>query len=255
MILAIDVGNTSITVGIYQNDSLVDTFRMPSDIGLTFGDYERLISANVGDADVRGAIIGSVVDELNDRLSYAVLELYKVKPVLLSYSSNLPIKLRLKNNSEIGADRIANGVRAYNLYKKAVIVVDFGTATTFDIVNSSGEFVGGIIAPGINTQFESLNKSTSKLPKLDVEYIEKSIGDSTIDAILSGVVRGTACMVEGMLRECEAELSESAVVVATGGLSGIVEKYMTRKFDVVDMNLTLDGLRDLYKLNSRAKIF
>ena len=117
----------------------------------------------------------SVVEEINDRLCYAIQYLYKVQPVLLSSTSNTGITLSLKNNSEIGADRIANGFRAFELYKDAVIVVDFGTATTFDIVNKNGEFIGGIIAPGLTTQFASLNKSTSKLPKLDVEYIEKAI--------------------------------------------------------------------------------
>lgn len=255
MILTLDVGNTSITAGVYDNEELVKHFRIPSDTTLTTTQYEELLINNTGALKLQGAIIGSVVEELNDRLSYAVLRLYKVNPVILSDKSNMTIKLALKNNSEIGADRIANGFRAYELYKKAVIVVDFGTATTFDIVNSKGEFVGGIIAPGLNTQFSVLNKSTSKLPQLDVEYIERAIGNCTVDAILSGVVRGSACMIDGMLTQCEQELGEKAIIIATGGFCDIISKYMTRKFDYINKNLTIEGLRDLYKINSRAKIF
>ena len=135
------------------------------------------------------------------------------------------------------------------LYKLPVIVVDFGTANTFDIVNKEGEFVGGVIAPGINTQLNSLSKCTSKLPNLDATISEKAIGDNTIDAILSGVIRGTACMVEGLISQCENELGEKATIVATGGLSGLISNYMNRKFDYVNPILTLEGLKELYKLN------
>ena len=161
----------------------------------------------------------------------------------------MPITLKLKNNSEIGADRIANGVRAYEIYKQAVIVVDFGTATTFDIVNGKGEFIGGIIAPGLGTQLNSLGRATEKLPELKVAEIEHFIGDCTTDAILSGVIRGTACMIDGMLENCISELNESPVIIGTGGLCNIIAKYMTKKFDAINPNLTLEGLRDLFPLN------
>ena len=124
---------------------------------------------------------------------------------------------------EAGADRIANACAAYNIYQKPCIVVDFGTATSFDIVNKNGEFVGGIIAPGLNLQLKVLNKFTSKLPHLDVAVSPFAIGSNTTDAILSGVIRGSACMIEGLINQCEAELKEKAIVVATGGYSSILE--------------------------------
>jgi len=255
MILTLDVGNTSTTAGVYENDELVRHFRLPSDKEKTVRDYEEMLEANLGSVVIDGAIIGSVVEELNDRLCYAVQDLYNIRPVLLSSKSNTGIKLALKNNDEIGADRIANGFRAYSLFKKAVIVVDFGTATTFDIVNSRGEFIGGIITPGLKTQFKSLNASTSKLPHLEMNYVEKAIGNCTNEAIMSGIVRGSACLIDGMIEQCENELGEKAVIIATGGFCNIISKYMTRKFDYLSKNLTLEGLRDLYKLNSRAEIF
>lgn len=255
MILVLDVGNTSTTVGLYNGEELVHHFRIPSDRDKTVKEFQEELDINLGSVNIEGAIIGSVVEEINDRLCYAIQYLYKIQPVLLSSTSNTGITLSLKNNSEIGADRIANGFRAFELYKDAVIVVDFGTATTFDIVNKNGEFIGGIIAPGLTTQFASLNKSTSKLPKLDVEYIEKAIGNCTYEAIMSGIVRGTACMIDGMLEQCEQELGQKATIIATGGFCKIISKYMKRKFDVVSQNLTIEGLRDLYNINSRAKLF
>lgn len=249
MILTIDIGNTSITCGVYEDVTLVKKFRMPSDTELTVQDYGQMLSDNLGDMKLSGAIIASVVGELNNRIQYAVLSLYGVKAVILSEKSKLPITLALKNNSEIGADRIANGARAYELYKKPVIVVDFGTATTFDIVNGKGEFVGGIIAPGVGTQLSSLGSATEKLPSLEVSEVSNYIGNCTKDAILSGVLRGTACMVDGMLENCIKELGEQPVIVATGGFCKIISEYMTKKFDSVIPELTLEGLRGLFLPN------
>lgn len=246
MILTIDIGNTSITCGIFDNENLVKSFRMPSDTSMTVQDYGQLLSDEIGSHTLDGAIIGSVVEELNNRIQYAILALYGVMAVILSDKSNMPIKLKLKNNSEIGADRIANGVRGYELCKKAVIVVDFGTATTFDIVNGKGEFIGGIIAPGLGTQLNSLGRATEKLPELKVADIECFIGNCTTDAILSGVIRGTACMIDGMLENCITELNEEPVIIGTGGFCNILAKYMNKKFDIINPNLTLEGLRDLF---------
>ena len=246
MLLVIDAGNTQITFGLYEGDVLVRSFAVLTDVKLSVRELEESLSSNIS-GKIDGAIIGSVVDELNERLKYAVLDLYKVMPVVLTPDMDTGISIGLKDNSEIGADRIANAYRAYELYKKAVIVVDFGTAVTFDIVNSKGCFIGGIIAPGLNTQLKSLNVSTSKLPKLEVEDVDNVIGKNTKEAILSGVIAGCASMVEGMLIKCEKELGEKAVIISTGGHCEIVSKYMTRKFDAVIPNLTLEGLRDLYK--------
>ena len=249
MILTIDIGNTSITCGLYDDENLVKSFRMPSDVSLTVQDYGQLLSDNIGSSSLEGAIIGSVVEELNNRIQHAVLSLYGVMAVILSEKSVMPITLKLKNNSEIGADRIANGVRAFELCKKAVIVVDFGTATTFDIVNGKGEFIGGIIAPGLGTQFKSLGKATEKLPEMSVAEIENYIGNCTSDAILSGVIRGSACMIDGMLDNCEKEMNEKPVIIGTGGFCQVISKYMKRKFDIINPDLTLEGLRDLFLPN------
>jgi type III pantothenate kinase len=154
MILTLDIGNTSITCGVFDNENLVKKFSLPSNTDLTVIDYGEMLSAELGSYEFDGAIIGSVVDELNNRIQYAVLAQFGVMAVMLSHESEMPISLAIENRSELGADRLANAVRAFNLYKKAVIVVDFGTATTFDIVNSKGEFIGGCIVAGVETQIK-----------------------------------------------------------------------------------------------------
>ena len=156
--------------------------------------------------------------------------------------------------NEIGADRIANAAGAYVLYKHPVIVIDFGTATSFDIVNGKGEFIGGVIAPGINLQLKSLNKFTSKLPRIEAAKSPCAIGNNTVDAILSGVIRGCACMIDGLVEQCEKELGQKAVVVATGGYASCIAEYMKRPFDYINPTLTLEGLRHLYYINQLAAV-
>ena len=239
MLLTLDIGNTNITIGLFNGEEIVDIKRMPTDIHYSNNKYEELLFDTVG----------SVVNGLDMLMYNVVKSVFDVEAIILSTNLDTGIKLKLKDNNEIGADRIANGIAAAKLYKLPVIVVDFGTANTFDIVNSNGEFIGGVIAPGINTQLTSLSKCTSKLPKLDAAKSEKAIGDNTLDAILSGVIRGTACMVDGLIEQCEQELGEKATIIATGGLCRLIARYMTREFDDINPILTLEGLKELYKLN------
>ncbi len=158
---------------------------------------------------------------------------------LLTYNVDFP--------EEVGADRIVNAFAAYSRYKKTAIVVDLGTATSFDVVKSNGEFLGGIICAGMKIQAESLKKFTSKLPLIKIEAPHNAIGKNTIDAMLSGIVRGHACMIDGLLRECEKELDEKPILIATGGYSDIVAQYMEKEFDYVSPYLTLEGLKLIYE--------
>lgn len=249
MILAIDIGNTNITCGLFANDNLVKSFRLPTDISITANRYAEIFKAEIGTSEIKGAVIGSVVDDITDRVIFAVKSTTKIEPIVLTYKSKMPITLSLKNNSELGSDRIANGIRAWNLFKKTVIVVDFGTATTFDIVNSKGEFIGGMISPGVKTQLKSLSDSTSLLDEFEPDDVDFVIGNCTKNAILSGVIRGIACMVDGMIEQTEFELGEKPILIATGGFSKIITKYMKRKFDLISPHLTLEGLNDLYHSN------
>ena len=249
MLLTIDTGNTNITLGLFDEDALIEEYRLASDKDLPLEEYEVLFNSLLKAYKVDGCIISSVVEELNERLRATIKNVFKLEPLFLTPYVNTGIKIKIDNPDEIGADRIANAAGAYILYEHPVIVVDFGTATSFDVVNARGEFVGGIIAPGISLQMKVLNKFTSKLPRIDVAISNSAIGHNTTDAILSGVIRGTAAMIDGLVKQCEQELGAKAVLVATGGYSGLIANYLKRPFDFINPTLTLDGLRHLYNLN------
>lgn len=249
MLLTADIGNTSITLGLFEEDALVEEYRLASDKDLSLEEYEVLLKTLFKEFNVDGAIISSVVEELTKKFKTAVDNVFKLDAIILSTDINTGVKIALDIPNEAGADRIANAAGAYVLYKHPVIVVDFGTATTFDIVNGNGEFVGGIIAPGLNLQLKALNKFTSKLPRIEVALSNSAIGHNTTDAILSGVLRGSAAMIDGLIEQCEKELGEKAVIVATGGYSGLIANYLKRHFDFINPTLTLEGLRYLYQIN------
>ena len=254
MLLTVDIGNTSITLGIFDGSALVQEFRLASDKDLTLEEYEVLVKSLFKDLKPSGCIISSVVEELTEKFKKAVDNVFGLESLVLTSDLNTGVKILLDNPKEAGADRIANVAGAYVLYDKPAIVVDFGTATSFDIVNERGEFIGGIIAPGVNLQLKSLNKFTSKLPKIDAALSNCAIGHNTTDAILSGVIRGTAAMIDGIVEQCERELGGHAVIVATGGYSGLIANYMKRPFDFINPTLTLEGLRQLYLLNCPAAV-
>lgn len=252
MLLTADIGNTSITLGLFDEEALVEEYRLASDKDLSLEEYEVLLKTLFKDFKIDGCIIGSVVEELNTKFKKAVDNIFKIDSILLSTKINTGVKISLKKPEEAGADRIANMAGAYVLYKRPAIVIDFGTATSFDIINAEGEFIGGVIAPGINLQLKALNKFTSKLPKVDIAPSLTAIGNNTTDAILSGVIRGIACMVDGLVEQCEKELGTKATIIATGGYSGLIATYMKRPFDFINPTLTLEGLRHLYLINAKT---
>ena len=254
MILTIDIGNTSTNIGIFDvSGNLLYQFKMASDKKRSEDEYGLMLHyfiSNSGLKDkIEGAIISSVVVTLTQRYQTAVEKYLNIVPKIVNHKINTGVKICIDNPQEIGADRIANGCAALKLYSLPAIVVDFGTSTNFDIINSNGEFIGGIIAAGLKIQADALYNFASKLPKLKIEEAKKVIGSNTIDAMLSGVVRGHGAMIEGLLKQCETELGQRTCVIATGGYSEIVSEYMERKFDYIDKELTLKGLYELYRLN------
>ena len=249
MLLTADIGNTSITLGVFDGEALIEEFRLASDKDLSQDEYEVLFKTLCKSFKIDGCIIASVVDELSKKFQSAVENVFNIKSIMLTSECKTGVKIALENPKEAGADRIANACGAFMLYEKPCIVVDFGTATSFDIINKQGEFIGGVLAPGLNLQMKVLNKFTSRLPKIDVATSTKAIGNNTSEAILSGVIRGSACMIDGLVEQCEAELGEKAVLIATGGYSGLISSYLKRPFDHINPTLTLEGLRVLYELN------
>jgi len=253
MLLVIDIGNTNTSLGVFEKDELIHTFALSSDVKKTDDEYGINLLAILNHKNITskisGAIVSSVVPQLCEIYKNAIKKYLEIEAISLSYKSKLPITLNLKNNKEIGADRIANASAAVSKYKLPAIVIDFGTATTFDIVDKNADFIGGIIAPGLKIQAKSLSQFTSKLPKLKIEAPENAIGADTINAMLSGIVLGHRCMIEGMIKKCESELGQKATIVATGGYSDVLFKNMDNVIDFIDKDLTLFGLKELYKLN------
>ena len=254
MILTIDIGNTSTNIGIFNESGvLAYSFKMASDKKRSEDEYGLMMHYFISNSglkdEIKGAIISSVVVTLTQRYQTAVEKYLNITPKIINHKINTGVKICIDKPEEIGADRIANGCAALKLYSLPAIVVDFGTSTNFDIVNENGEFVGGIIAAGLKIQADALYNFASKLPKLKIEEAKKTIGTNTIDAMLSGVVRGHGAMIDGLLKQCEKELGKKACIIATGGYSETVSEYMERKFDYIDMDLTLKGLYELYKMN------
>lgn len=253
MILTIDIGNTSTSAGVFENDKLVAKWTLASDKCRSDDEYGIMLFSLLrhinAEDKIKGAIISSVVLQLTGKFQVAIKNYLKIEPIILSRKNNIEIKLNVEKPGEVGADRIANAFAAKMFYKTPAIVVDFGTATTFDIINKENEFIGGIITPGIKIQANALEKFTSKLPKVRIDAPKNAIGKNTIDAMLSGLVRGHAAMIDGMIEQCEKELGQKAVTIATGGYSEILSPYLKRQFDHINVDLTLEGLNMLYKLN------
>jgi type III pantothenate kinase len=176
-------------------------------------------------------------------------ELFECKTIVCTPENCKQIKLDVQFPQTVGMDRIANALGAKAQYKLPAIVVDIGTAITFDVISKEGSFIGGIISAGINLQLKSLNTYTSKLPLVEIEQSPKAIGNNTQNSILSGVIRGTACAIEGLIAQCEQELGEKAFIIATGGQCEIVSQYMNRGFDKINHNLTLEGLKEIARLS------
>lgn len=252
MLLVIDIGNTNTNIGIYDKENLLKVYSIASDNIKTSDEYgiliSSLLSANNINENVNSVIISSVVPTLGYTIKKAVKDYLNLDAFMVSHKSKLPIKILIDEPKEAGADRIANASAAVILYKLPVIVIDIGTATTFDIIDKNKNFIGGIIAPGPSIQAKALSQFTSKLPKLNIEPPKSAIGKNTIDAMLSGIVTGHEKMVEGMIKMCEEELGENATLVATGGFSNILFKNIKREIEI-NKNLTLDGLRIIWELN------
>ncbi len=253
MLLVIDIGNTNITLGVFENEKIVQSWRLATDIKRTEDEYgvflKNLLRETNLDKKISNAVIASVVVQLTEKIEIALKKYLGIDSLIISHKIKTNVVLKTDNPSQVGADRIVNACAAAKLYSTPAIVVDFGTATSFDIVNEKNEFIGGIITAGMKIQAEALSSKTSKLPKLNIEAPEHAIGRNTIEAMLSGIVRGHAAMIDGLILECEKELGQKATIIATGGYSAVISKYLNRKFDDINPDLTLIGAKLLFEMN------
>ncbi|GFN22858.1 type III pantothenate kinase [Thermanaeromonas sp. C210] len=253
MLLAIDVGNTNIVYGVYRDGKLVCHWRTATDRQKTAEEYSlmwyhfsQFYGLPVG--DVQAVALASVVPPLTPILTAAVRELFKVEPLVVGPGVKTGMPIRFDNPREVGADRILNGVAAYELYGGPAIVVDFGTATTFDAISEAGEYVGGAIAPGIGISTEALFYHAAKLPRVELVRPRSVIGKNTVACMQAGIMYGFIGQVEGIVSRMKKELGAGAVVVATGGLAGLIAPE-TEAIDHLNPWLTLEGLRIVYERN------
>jgi len=259
MLLVIDVGNSNIAIGIFDEDKLVEQWRLGTDVSKTQDEFgilfkELLVFSKVRREQIRGVVIASVVPPLLFPLEGLSRKYFGVEPLVVEPGIKTGMTLHLDNPREVGADRIVNAVAGYEKYRTALIVIDFGTATTFDFVSSAGAFEGGVIAPGLMISAEALFRQASKLPRVELLPPRSVLGKNTITAMQAGIVLGYAGLVEHLVRSLKAEIKETypeeptPKVIATGGLVELIAKQCPA-IEVADPFLTLEGLRVIYRRN------
>jgi len=254
MILVVDVGNTNITVGIYQQDRLTYHWRLASKIARTEDEVWLMLkvlceSEAVEMAGIQGLALGSVVPEVSTLFRRLIEKRMPVKFVEVSSETECGLRILYENPRAVGADRICNAVAGYRKYGGPLVVVDFGTATTFDVISERAEYLGGIIAPGLESASKSLHHAAAKLPQVDLQFPPSLIGRNTETSIQSGLMYGGAEMVEGLIKRLKKELGSSCSVVATGGLASILLPELP-SVDRVEPYLTLEGLYMIYQMNA-----
>ena len=260
MLLAIDVGNSNVVLGVFEGDSLVESWRLATDNKRSADEYGTIIESmfmrqGIKPSDIENIIIASVVPSLLFTLEHMCLKFYEKNPIVIETGIKTGLKIKYDDPRQVGADRIVNSVAAHNRYGGNLIVVDFGTATTLSCVSESGDFMGGAIAPGIKTQAAALFEHTAKLPNVDLELPGKFICKNTSEAMQSGLIYGHMGFIEHMINGMKAEMAEQLGcsekeirVIATGGMATMVASGVAC-IDEIDRRLTLDGLQMLYEKN------
>ncbi len=255
MLLAIDIGNTNIVLGLWAGQELQHTFRISTQLERTLDEHYVLLSQLLGlrgiAADkVTAAIIASVVPSVTEVVAGSVRRAFARDPMIVGGPGlKTGIAVRYDSPKDVGADRIVNAVAAFERFKSGAIVVDFGTATTFDCISEKAEYLGGVIVPGVHVALNGLLAHTAKLTRVEIAAPPSVLGKSTPHALQSGIVHGHAALVDGMVDRLVNELGFPCKVIATGGLAKLIVQHTTR-VDSIDENLTLEGLRVLHERNS-----
>ena len=246
MLLAIDLGNTNTVFGVYEGERLVMHWRLSTQKDRTVDEFGILLRnlfalEKIDVQKIRKIIVASVVPPLDPVLNEMAVTYFSVKPIFVTYE-NAGISVLYDDPREVGADRIVNAVAAVRKYGKPAVVVDFGTATTFDVITAAGEYQGGLIAPGIVISAEALYEHAAKLPRIEIQKPARLIGTSAISSMQSGLFFGYVALVDGIITRLKQELGPSTRVIATGGQARLISQE-TKLIETVDANLTLDGLQ------------
>jgi len=255
MVLVIDIGNTHMTLGVFSGNDLVCDWRIMTDQHRTADEYGMVFETlfahkGLRTGDIQGIIISCVVPPLRSVTEQLCVRYFHVQPLFVDHAMDTGITICYEPVSDVGADRIVNAAAAYHTYKQSAVVVDFGTATTFDYITPDGKYVGGVIAPGIAISSEALFRKASKLPRVDFVPPTKVIGGTTVESMQSGIIFGYVSLVDGLVERILAEACTDPVIIATGGLARLIASY-TKTINDVDENLTLKGLKILYERTVR----
>lgn len=254
MLLVMDIGNTNVKIGVYSDDELLASWRISTEAQRTSDEYgmvlyDLLKNQGISFKDIKGIVMSSVAPSLNYTIEHMCDYYIGIKPTVVDHTTNTGIKINYDNPKELGSDRIIDCAAAYAIYGGPLIVIDFGSATTFNAVTADGEFIGGAIAPGMKTATESLVMTAAKLPRIELNKPESIIATSTKSGMQSGVVYGYTGLVDYMVKNMKKEPKlKNAKVVATGGLSELIENSEVI-IDVIDRALALKGLKLVYDLN------
>jgi len=255
MLICIDIGNTNTAVGIFIKNLLRNYYRVSSNHFLTADECGILIKQLIGEIKtdkIEGVIIASVVPALTSVYQEMSKKYLHSDPVIVSSKLSLGIKILYENPEQVGADRIANAIAAFELYGGPIIVVDLGTATTFDVVSKKGEYLGGVISPGIETSSANLFKKAAMLPKVELKKPKKVIGTNTQESLKSGIIFGAVGQIDEIVSRIEKELRQKVKVVATGGLAELISTE-SKTIKRVDPTLTLQGLKIIYDRFKKSK--
>jgi type III pantothenate kinase len=256
MLLAVDVGNTNVTVGAFKGDRLVARWSYATDSKRTEDEHALLLTGLLGSRGISGeemdaAVMCSVVPPVTRVVKMALSHMLSKDPLVIGPGVRTGIRINYDRTQDVGADRVVDAVAAHRLYGGPDIIVDFGTATVFDAVTADGEYVGGAIAPGVNIAAEALYQATAQLRRVEIEAPPKAIGRTTVTSLQSGLLYGYVGLVEGMVKRFKDELSPEdparCTVIATGGLATLIRNY-TDVFTQVNLDLTLIGLRLVHEM-------
>lgn len=253
MLLAVDIGNTNITFGLYDDSVLKCTLRTSTDTKKTADQYAvelcSLLKMKGADpADIEDCVISSVVPSVGAALCKAVSNICCIVPLLLGPGVKTGLNIKIDNPAQLGADLVAGAVGALNEYTMPCIIIDMGTATTLSVLDANGSFLGGVIAAGVGLTLNALSSNTAQLPAISIEAPQSVIGTNTVDSMKAGLVLGTAAMLDGLIDRIEDKLGQDTTVVATGGLSKEVITHCNRHI-IYNENLLLDGLKAIYEKN------